>query len=45
MTPSEVRGGAYYIQDFKELKGGREMTALVRVSCALPINRRSPDQE
>ena len=32
MTPSEVRGGAYYIQDFKELKGVREMTALVRVS-------------
>ena len=32
MTPSEVRGGAYYIQDFKELKGGREVTALVHVS-------------
>lgn len=31
MTPSEVRGGDY-IQDFKELKVGREVTALVHVS-------------
>ena len=31
MTPSEVRGRAY-IQDFKELKVGREVIALVHVS-------------